>query len=54
MSMTMSEATEYLKSIKEWDSVWKLERELIIKWAEFLKQRELEEKKSTRKKTAKA
>jgi len=51
--MTLSEATEYLKSIKEWTSVWKLERELIIKWAEFLKKREMEEKKSTKNKTAK-
>ena len=52
--MTMDEAIVYLKSIKEWESVWKLERDTILKWAEFLKKREMEEKKTTRKKTDKA
>lgn len=51
--MTMDEAITYLKSIKEWESVWKLERDTILKWAEFLKKREMEEKKSVRKKPTK-
>ena len=38
--MSMAEATEYLKKIGEWDSVWKLDRDLILKWAEFLKNKE--------------
>jgi len=52
--MTMDEAIVYLKSIKEWESVWKLERDTILKWAEFLKNKEMEEKKTIRKKTVKA
>lgn len=52
--MTMDEATAYLKSIKEWESVWKLDRETIIKWAEFLKKREAElDKKPVKKKLTK-
>lgn len=33
----MEEATAYLKKIKEWDSVSNMDRETIIKWAQFLK-----------------
>jgi hypothetical protein len=40
--MTIEEATAYLKSIDEWESVWRLERETILKWAEFLKERKVE------------
>lgn len=38
--MSMADATEYLKKIGEWESVWKLDRDLILKWAEFLKNKE--------------
>ena len=38
--MSMAEATEYLKKIGEWESVWKLDRDHILKWAEFLKNKE--------------
>ena len=37
ITLTMEEATAYLKQIKEWDTVAKMDRETIIKWAEFLK-----------------
>ena len=37
--MTMEEATTYLKKLGEWEGVWHLERETIIKWAEFLKKK---------------
>lgn len=39
-SMSLEEATEYLKKIGEWDSVWRLERDTIVKWAEFLKKKD--------------
>jgi len=35
--LTMEEATTYLKKIGEWDSVARLERKVILDWAEFLK-----------------
>jgi hypothetical protein len=35
--LTLEEATAYLKKIGEWESSWKFDRETIIKWAEFLK-----------------
>jgi hypothetical protein len=38
--MTLLEAEKYLRSVKEWDSVVQMDREIIIKWAEFLKKRE--------------
>lgn len=39
-TMSLQEATEYLKKIDEWESVWRLERDTIIKWAEFLKKKD--------------
>lgn len=38
--MNLEQATDYLKSEGEWESVWRLDRETIIKWAIFLKNRE--------------
>lgn len=38
--MSMEEATTLLKSLGEWESVWNMERDTIIKWAEFLKKKE--------------
>jgi hypothetical protein len=40
VSFTLEEATTYLKKMGEWESVWNMERETIIKWAEFLLVRE--------------
>lgn len=40
--MSMEEATTYLKKLNEWESVWNMERDTIIKWAEFLKKKENE------------
>ena len=34
--MTMEEATNYLKKMGEWESVWRLDRDTIVKWAEYL------------------
>lgn len=39
-TLTLEQATAFLKKIGEWESVWKLDRETIIKWANFLKDRE--------------
>lgn len=38
--MSLEDATKYLKKVGEWESVWRLNRDTIIKWAEFLKNRE--------------
>jgi len=38
--MTLAEAETYLRKVGEWHDVVKLERETIIKWAEFLKKKE--------------
>ena len=40
-SFTLEEAINYLKKLDEWVSVQRLERDLIIAWANFLKKREL-------------
>ena len=40
-SFTLEEAINYLKKLDEWVSVQRLERDLIIAWANFLKDREL-------------
>lgn len=37
VSMTLEQATDYLKKLNEWESARKFDRETIIKWAEFLK-----------------
>lgn len=39
-SMNLEEATSYLKKIGEWESASKFNRETILKWANFLKDRE--------------
>lgn len=36
-TMTLEEATNFLKKLNEWESARKFDRETIIKWAEFLK-----------------
>ena len=46
--MTLEEATSYLKKIGEWESVWRFDREIILGWANFLKNKE--DPKSTLKK----
>lgn len=38
--MTLLEAEKYLRSIKEWEGMTQIDRETVIKWAEFLKKRE--------------
>lgn len=40
VNMNLDEATTFLKKMGEWDSVWRMERDTIIKWANFLKERE--------------
>jgi len=35
--MTLEQATVFLKKHGEWESVWKLDREVIINWAMYLK-----------------
>jgi len=52
-SMSLEEATAYLKKMNEWESVVSLDRETIIKWAEFLKNRESTVYKTSAKKTSK-
>lgn len=42
IKMTLEEATIYLKTIKEWESAVKFDRETIIAWAEFLKGKGIE------------
>jgi hypothetical protein len=52
--MAMEEATTYLKKIGEWESVWRFDRETILGWANYLKEREKEPittKKHSSKKT---
>jgi hypothetical protein len=38
-NMSMEEVTNYLKKIGEWESVAKMDRETIMKYAEFLKKK---------------
>jgi hypothetical protein len=40
VNMNLEEATTFLKKIGEWESAWRMERDTIIKWANFLKERE--------------
>lgn len=40
--LSLEEATLYLKKIKEWESAVKFDRETIIAWAEFLKNKGIE------------
>lgn len=37
---TFSEAEKFLREIDEWHDVSHLDREIIMKWAEFLKNRD--------------
>lgn len=39
-SMNLEQATTYLKKINEWESVWRFDRNTILGWANFLKDRE--------------
>jgi hypothetical protein len=39
-NMSLQEATTLLKKLGEWETVWHLDRDTIIKWASFLKERE--------------
>jgi hypothetical protein len=41
--ISLEEATNYLKKIKEWESASKFDRETIIAWAEFLKNKGVRE-----------
>jgi hypothetical protein len=40
IELTLLEAEKFLRKIDEWNSVKHLNRELVIKWATFLKERE--------------
>ena len=40
VNMNLEEATTFLKKMGEWETVWRMERDTIIKWANFLKERE--------------
>lgn len=40
--LSLEEATLYLKKIKEWESAVKFDRETIIAWASFLKNKGIE------------
>ena len=42
-SMNLEQATVYLKKVGEWESVWKLDRDTILGWANFLRSREKSE-----------
>jgi hypothetical protein len=47
-NMTVEEATEYLESIGEWHTVRNVPRDVMIKWAEYLKNEENEISSNTR------
>lgn len=38
--ITLAEAEKFLRKVDEWHSVKHLNRDLILKWATFLKERE--------------
>ena len=38
--MNLEQATTYLKKINEWESVWRFDRNTILGWANYLKNRE--------------
>ncbi len=48
--MNLEQATTYLKKMGEWESVWRMDRDTILKWAEFLKNRETKSNDITDKK----
>lgn len=39
--MSLEEATAYLKKLGEWEGVVNMNRETILKWAEFLKKKDI-------------
>lgn len=41
-SMSVEDATEYLESIGEWHTVRNVPRDVMVKWAEYLKNEENE------------
>lgn len=43
--MTPTEAEKYLKKLDEWNDVAKMDKDVIVKWAMFLKSKE--EQKTT-------
>ena len=47
-SMNLEEATTYLKKIGEWESAWRFDRDTIIGWANFLKNKEKNDDVSTK------
>jgi hypothetical protein len=47
-NMTVEEATEYLESIGEWHTVRNVPRDVMVKWAEYLKNEENEISSNTR------
>jgi hypothetical protein len=47
-NMTVEEATEYLESIGEWHTVRNVPREVMVKWAEYLRNEENEISSNTR------
>lgn len=47
-NMTVEEATEYLESIGEWHTVRNVPRDVMVKWAEYLKNEENEISNNTR------
>ena len=47
-NMTVEEATEYLESIGEWHTVRNVPRDVMVKWAEYLRNEENEISSNTR------
>ena len=44
--MTLDEAVEFLRSVGEYDIVLKADRETVIGWATFLRNKEVDKKKT--------
>jgi hypothetical protein len=47
-NMTVEEAAEYLESVGEWHTVRNVPRDVMVKWAEYLKNEENEISNNTR------
>jgi hypothetical protein len=45
VSMTVEEAAEYLESVGEWHTIRNVPRDVMIKWAEYLKRHEVSSNK---------
>jgi hypothetical protein len=41
VSMSVEDATEYLESVGEWHTIRNVPRDVMIRWAEYLKQHEI-------------